>query len=154
MMPNDSGRRYFEDRVFTAAPQELTLMLLGSALQASRKAADYMAAADTGRANVELAHAEAVLGEILGKMRKDVAPDLVEKAASVYAYMIRSLTEAHLTGAVEPVRNAIRVLEVEHETWRQLCDQLRGRAAVAAPHVAFPTDVAGGAFQGGFTIEA
>jgi flagellar protein FliS len=153
MMPNDSGRRYLEDRVFTAAPQELTLMLLGSALQSSRRAAEHLAAFDAGRANVDLAHAEAILGEILGTMRKDVAPDLVEKVAAVYAYMIRSLTEAHLTGAVEPVRNMIRVLEVEHETWRQLCDKLRGRATISAPHAPFAADV-GGAVQGGFTIEA
>lgn len=150
MMPNQSGRTYFEDRVRTASPQELTLMLLGSALQSARIAAEQMEAGAIVPANEALAHAESVLSEILGSMRKEVAPGLVEKASALYVYMIRALTDAHLGGTAAPIRNAIRVLEIEHETWRQLCENMRGRPS--APHVSFSNDAE--LSSGGFVMEA
>lgn len=150
MMPNQTGRRYFEERVLTSAPQELTLMLLGSALQAACRAAEQMEAGAIVPANESLAHAESVLAEILGSMRKEIAPGLVDKASALYVYMIRALTDAHLSSDAQPIRNAIRVLEAEHETWRLLCEQMRGRPA--APHMPLSNDVE--MSSGGFTLEA
>lgn len=149
MMPDQIGRKYFEDRVHTAAPQELTLMLLGSALQSARIAAEQMDAGAIVPANEALAHAESVLSEILAGMRKEVAPGLVEKASALYVFMIRALTDAHLESTAEPIRRAIRVLEVEHQTWQLLCDKLRGRPA---PHMPLAAEVE--LSSGGFAMEA
>lgn len=149
----DSSRTYFEERVLTASPERLQLILIEAALSASRKAEQLLVADRPMQANVELAQAEAVLAEIVSGFKRDVAPELVERTAAVYAFVIRRLTDAHLSGEVQPIRDAVRVLEVEHETWRQVCDQSPTAGTIPAPHrapmphVAFDSDYASGGFS-------
>jgi flagellar biosynthetic protein FliS len=136
---HDSSRTYFEERVLTAPPERLQFMLIEAALGAARRAEKHLVADRALQANVELAQAEAILADILGGFKKEEAPQLVERTAAVYAFVIRRLTDAHLSGEVQPVRDAVRVLEVEYETWRQVCEGATGvvdaaPAAVPAPH--------------------
>jgi flagellar protein FliS len=152
-MTPQPGNTYFENQVLTASPERLQFMLLDAALKAARKAEDLLVAQAPVQAGVELATAETILADMLGSMRKELAPDLVEIAGAVYIYMLKQLCDAHLTDDLRALRNAIRVLEVEHETWR-----LASHRAVAtdhgmpAPHLSF--DGAPAAYQGGLTLEA
>jgi flagellar protein FliS len=156
----DSHRTYFENRVLTASPAKLQWMLLDGALRATRLAEELLVDGQPLRANVELAQAEAILAEIVGAMRKEINPEIVAKSAAIYAFIIRRLTEAHLSGEVQPVRDAVRVLEVELETWRQLCEHSDEPAAPPAPvapppHIfSTPTSLSDDAYSGGFSFEA
>jgi len=160
----DTSRTYFEDRIRTAPPERLQYMLIESAVQAARRAEQLLAADRPMQANAELAHAEAVLAEIVGAMNRAAAPDLVDRTAAVYAFIIRCLTDAHLNGTVQPVRDAIRVLDVELETWRRVCEGPCATEPLPAPHLpAFnaaaspPTPMpimAADEYTGGFSIEA
>jgi len=131
---HDSSRTYFEERVLTAPPERLQFMLIEAALTAARKAEQLLVAGLPLQANVELAQAEAILAEIISGFKKDAAAQLVERTAAVYAFVIRRLTDAHLSGEVQPVRDAVRVLEVEHETWRLVCERATASGAIPAPH--------------------
>lgn len=157
---NDSHRTYFENRVLTASPAKLQWMLLDAALKAVRAAEQLLVDGRALHANVELAQAEAVLAEIVGSMRKDVSPELVTQSAAVYAFILRRLTEAHLSSEVHLVRDAARVLEVELETWRQLCEKGDVPAAPPAqstppPHIfSTPSTISNDSYTGGFSLEA
>jgi flagellar protein FliS len=130
----EAGRTYFEDRIRTAPPERLQFILIDAALAAARKAEQLLAADRPLQANVELAHAEAILAEIVGAFDKNAAPQLIERTAAVYAFIVRRLTEAHLSADVAAVRDAVRVLEVEHETWRLVCERAAAPAPVPPPH--------------------
>jgi flagellar biosynthetic protein FliS len=153
---HDTSRTYFEDRIRTASPEQLQFMLIDGALAAARRAERLLTADRPLHANVELARAEAILAEIVSAFRKEAAPQLVERTVAVYAFVIRRLTDAHLSADVAAVREAIRVLEVEHETWRLVCERAATPAPVPPPHraptsqVAFESDHA----VGGFCAEA
>ncbi len=149
---NDPGRTYLESRVLTASPAKLQWMLIDGALKSVRRAEERLEAGDSMRANVELSHAESILSEIVGAMRKDVDPKLVEQSAAIYAFVIRRLTEAHLSAEIQPVRDAARVLEIELETWRQVCEANTARVAPPPSHLFAAADSA--AYQGGFTLDA
>lgn len=151
----DPGRKYFEDRILTASPERLQFMLLDAALQAARRAEQHLAADRPMQAGPELSRAETILTEIISGMRKEAAPALVDRASSVYAFIVRRLTDAHLNHDAAAVRDAIRVLEVEHETWRLLCERT---AAGAAPPPHLPSLGAppahDGYAAGGFSAQA
>lgn len=156
---NDSQRTYFENRVLTASPAKLQWILLDAALKAVRSAEELLVKGQALRANVDLAQAEAILSEIVGSMRKEVNPDVVAKSAAVYAFIIRRLTEAHLSGEVQPVRDAARVLEVELETWSLLCDMSDAPVPAAPiappPHIfSTPSTMSTESYRGGFSFEA
>lgn len=151
----ESGRKYFEDRILTASPEKLHFMLLDAALQAARKAEQMFVAHRPLSAGPELSRAETILTEIISGMRKEAAPELVAKASSVYVYIVRRLTDAHLHDDVAAVREAVRVLEFEHETWRLLCDRA-STAAAPPPHLpSFDATTTHGDYaSGGFSAQA
>jgi flagellar protein FliS len=147
------GNAYFENQVLTASPERLQFMLLDAALRAARKAEDLLMAESPVQAGVELAFAESILADMLGSMRMELAPELVEKAGSIYIYMLKQLCDAHLADDLRALRNALRVLEVEHETWRLASQkQSGGEHRTPAPHISF--DGSPAAYQGGLTLEA
>jgi flagellin-specific chaperone FliS len=127
-------------------------MLLDAALQAARKAEQLIIAHRPLTAGPELSRAESILTAVISGMRKEAAPQLVDRASSVYAFIARRLTDAHLNDDVVALRDALRVLEFEHETWRLLCER-SAVAAAPAPHLpslgSIPThaDYAAGGFS-------
>jgi flagellar protein FliS len=151
-MSAQPGNAYFENQVLTASPERLQFMLLDAALRAARKAEELLMAEAPVQAGIELAYAESILADMLGSMRIDMAPELVEKAGSIYVYMLKQLCDAHLTDDLRALRNALRVLEVEHETWRLASQKSAGEHRPPAPHVSF--DGGPAAYQGGLTLEA
>jgi len=152
-MSAQPGNAYFQNQVLTASPERLQFMLLDAALKAARKAEELLTAEAPVQAGIELAMAESILADMLGSMRMELDPQLVARSGSVYIYMLRQLCDAHLTDDLQALRNAIRVLEVEHETWRLASQkQVAAEHRTPAPHVSF--DGGPAAYQGGLTLEA
>ena len=158
MMNSRAARNsYFENQVLTASPERLQFLLLDAALTSVRKAEEYLMAQAPLMAGPELARAEAILTEILGSFRKDLAPDLVEQATAVYRFMLLALTDAHLTDDLRRLREALRVLETERETWRLAAERSAPpHPTTPGPHVSFDSNPGGlmTGYDGGFALEA
>jgi len=157
MNSRTAGNSYFEAQVLTASPERLQFLLLDAALVSVRKAEEYLMAQAPILAGPELARAESILTEILGSFRKDLAPELVEQSAAVYKFMLLALADAHLTDDLRRLRESLRVLETEHETWRLASERnARHRPSAPSPHVSFDS-ASGGlstGYEGGFALEA
>lgn len=133
---------YIETEVMTASPQKLQLMMIDAALRYAKRAKSHWEADEEEEACEVLIRAQRVMGELLGGLNREASPKLVGKIASVYVFVFRNLMEAGLKRDIEKVDGAIKVLEVEQETWRQVCQKLTeenpnpvesGPAAPAAP---------------------
>ena len=122
----NTNNRYFADQVLTASPQRLQLMLIEATLRAARRGEELIASGSPVAASAELAQAEAIMSDLIGSLRKELAPELVAQVAVVYGFILKSITETHLTDDLAPLRAAIRVLEIENETWRLACSRLSG----------------------------
>jgi len=158
MMNSRAARNsYFESQVLTASPERLQFLLLDAALSSIRKAEEYLMAQAPVLAGPELARAESILTEILGAFRKELAPELVEQSTAVYRFMLLALADAHLTDDLRRLREALRVLETEHETWRQASERsAHPHATTPGPHVSFDSTSDGRTtgYEGGFALEA
>lgn len=163
----NTNNQYFADQVLTASPQRLQLMLIEAALRAARHGEELIASGSPVAASAELAQAEAIMSDLIGSLRKDLAPELVAQVAVVYGFILKSITETHLTDDLVPLRAAIRVLEIENETWRLVCSRPSTEAessassnppaphsnySAPAPQAAFDSLSSG--YSGGFTFEA
>jgi hypothetical protein len=86
-----------------------------------------------------------------------VAPELVANVAAVYNFVFRSLIEAGLKRDAGKLENAVRVLEIERETWRQVCERLGAPLEIGQPSPAqrgphFPAQL--DLNTGGFAVDA
>lgn len=119
-----SPGNYIETEVMTAPPQKLQLMMIEAAIRFSKRAKLHWEAGDDEKACEALNRAQQVMSELLGGLNREASPKLVGKIASVYVFVFRNLMEAALQRDVKKVDDAVKVLEVEQETWRLVCRKL------------------------------
>ena len=129
-MAVSSPGSYIETEVMTAPPQKLQLMLIEAAMRFSRRAKMHWRAGQNEQAHEVLNRAQQVISELLAGLNREACPELVGKVASVYVFVFRALMEASLERNEAKLDDAIRVLEVEQETWRQVCRKLAEGKAV------------------------
>jgi flagellar secretion chaperone FliS len=154
-MNPSASNQYLTTQVLTAPPQKLQLMLLEAAVRACRSTRQHWRAGEIGPGGETLLRAQQIVGHLLTAL--DAAPksELVGKVAGVYLFIYRRLTEAALQRDEKKLDEALKILEIERETWRQLCEKL-GRAPAAAnfhPHFPLAGNFADSA-PAGLSLEA
>jgi len=121
---NPSAREnYLETEVLTATPQKLQLMLIDAAIRSAERARQQWKEGADDHACESLIRAQEIVSEILGGLNQEEAPELSRKLASVYLFIFRSLMEANYRHDKQKLDDALRVLHVERETWRQVCEK-------------------------------
>jgi flagellar secretion chaperone FliS len=161
MQSSMARNSYLFTDVNTATPQKLQLLLIDAALTSANRARQFWMQQRDDLAIQALIHAQEVVGQVLADVNRDTGGDLATRILAVYEFIFRSLVNAGYRHDEKSLDDAIRILEIERETWRQLCDKL----AVNAPHATIgdarptvPHAVSGDAdlmsLPGGFSIEA
>lgn len=115
---------YLETEVMTATPQKLQYMLIDAAIRNLNRGKHLRSENQHDEACEALIRAQEIVTQILTGLNKDIAPDLTRKVASVYMFVFRALNEAQVGRDTDKLDECIRVLEVERETWRLLCEQI------------------------------
>ena len=142
-MESSARQNYLTNDVMTATPQKLQLMLIEAAIRFARRARQLWQAGEDEQASEALNRAQEVVGEMLAGLNREVDADLVSKVASVYLYLFRSLMEANHERDEKKLNDALRVLETERETWRQVCQQLGSRKDPQQPATTLPRSALG-----------
>jgi flagellar protein FliS len=121
--PNDN--QYLVTEVFTAPPQKLQLMLIEAAIRLAGRTRHQWQAGENGQASLSLMNAQEIVDQLIGGLNRDVNPELVDRVEAVYEFISARLKQAGAQRDGEKLQDAIRVLEIQRETWRQVCDDLR-----------------------------
>ena len=97
-------------------------------------------------------------------MDYEAKSELVGKVAGVYLFIYNALTRAFLDNDENKLAEALRVLDVERETWRQLCEKLalstggqttlQTSRAPLAPHFFSNEEIASTPPHTSFSLEA
>lgn len=123
---------YLEAEVRTATPQRLRLMLIDGALRFGRKALDRWGDGQQSAESYEaLARCRSIVAELAGSIRVD--QPLAKQVQDIQLFLFRQLAEAPTHNDPDRLRRVIEVLEVERETWRQLCEQMPDAPAKEEP---------------------
>lgn len=115
---------YLETEVMTATPQKLQYMLIDAAIRNLNRGKHLRSEDHHDEACEALIRAQEIVTQILTGLNRDVDADLTRKVASVYMFIFRSLNEAQVSRDDTKLDECIRVLEVERETWRLLCEKI------------------------------
>ncbi|MGO8749540.1 MAG: flagellar export chaperone FliS [Thermoguttaceae bacterium] len=115
---------YRTTEILTATPQRLQLMLIEGAIQFSLRARQYWSANQPAKATEALVQAQKIMRELIGGLDVKSQSDLVRRVAAIYNFVHLSLIEASCRKDEAKLAGAIRVLEIERETWRQVCAKL------------------------------
>jgi flagellar protein FliS len=149
--------------VMTSSREKLHLMLIEGGLRLAERALQQRRTGREEDAFTSILRAREIVNELISGMKHDATDDLTRRVAAIYVFIFRRLVEAGYPRQQQPLEEAIRVLRIERETWRQVCglheasDADAGPPAAAAPARPVPNllqfqDPAG-VPQGGFSLE-
>jgi len=113
---------YLTTQVMTATPQKLQLLLIDAAIRSIQLSSRFWEEGNEEAAGDALTHAEEVLSELLasvGSARSEIS----RRLASLYMFLFRTLTEAHLQHDAKKLADVLRILLIERETWSQVCEK-------------------------------
>src|SRR5258706_6066380 len=123
---SEASDSYFTTQVLTAPAQKLHLMLLEGALRHGRRAEQLLSAGHDAAAGEALLRSQEIMAELIAGLKPDAAPGTVRQVAGIYVFVHRSLATAQFRRDRVALGEALGVLELECETWRQLCHQMDG----------------------------
>ncbi len=153
-MTNSARESYLTAEILTAPPQKLHLLLIEGAIRFAEKSRQHRRAGEREAACETLILAQEIVAQILAGLNRDAAPALVGKIASIYLFVHRSLVEAGIAPDETKLDGALRALEAERTTWRQLCGKLAGSPAEsgdARPRAHIPPAEQ---YSGGLSLDA
>lgn len=146
-MPLAAPHDYLLTEVQTASPQRLQLLLVEAAIRFAQQTREHWAAGQEDAASESLAKCQQVVTQILAGLNPEPAPELVARVAAIYLYLFRTLLAAQLERSEVRLADALRVLEEERVTWREVCERATLEGAARAPVDATPA-------IGGFSLTA
>jgi flagellar secretion chaperone FliS len=128
-MSSEASRAYAATDVRTASPERLRLMLIEAAIGYAGEARRHAQASSWAIAGEAFVESRRAVIDLLAGIRTDVqsgdanAASLARKVRSLYTFLLRHLTEAQLYRDPERINETLRLLQMERETWRQVCER-------------------------------
>ncbi len=125
-MTCEARRAYVAAELQSASPQRLRLMLIEAAIGDVEAARSHAHAGHWAIAGESFVRARRAIVELLVGIKQDTdgtAGELTRKVQSLYAYLFRELSEAQLYRDAKRLDDALKILLLERDTWRQVCAQ-------------------------------
>ena len=116
-------KNYLQAEVQTATPQKLRLMLIEAAIKNIHRVKKAWEDEKYEAGFESLSLAQDIVAELLSSLDKESNPDLAGKIASIYVFIFRCLSEGGMTHDQQKMDDALRVLNSERETWKQVCEK-------------------------------
>jgi flagellar protein FliS len=111
---------YLEAEVKTATPQRLRLMLIDGALRFARLTVNAIEAENNEDGCEAASRCRSICSELIGSIA-DPEAELHQQIIALYVFIFQRVTEGQLSKNAQLVEEAISVLELERETWQEVC---------------------------------
>ena len=125
--------QYRENSVYTASPEELTLMLYNGLVKFIMKAQHAISKNDMENANKSIIRAQEIVSELMSTL--DMKYEVAASLELLYDYMIRRLIEANVKKSSEILDEVLEFAKDLRDTWEQAMriakKQVRNSAAAA-----------------------
>lgn len=132
MIPNNAYNQYKENSVYTAAPEELTLMLYNGLVKFIMQAQLAIDEKNIEKSNNCIIRAQNILYEFQNTL--DMSYDISSNLALIYDYMVRRLIQANMKKDKEILEEVLDLAKELRDVWAQamkLAKQKQPRQAVA-----------------------
>ncbi|HEX4000453.1 MAG TPA: flagellar export chaperone FliS [Pirellulales bacterium] len=151
---------YLSTEVLTASPQKLQLMLIDAAIRSASRAQSLWTGERTEAVSRSVIYCQAIVAQLIAGLVPNHESPLVQRILAVYEFVHRTLVTVQRRRDRSGLADVLAVLEIERETWRQVCEQLDLRIdteeSLRGPHAALSEEARElhGEFASGISFEA
>lgn len=118
MLANKGYAAYANNRIMTATPAELTLMLYEGAIKFSNLAIAAIEENDVEKAHVNIVKVERIVQELQATLNHNY--EVAKDFDNVYSYMRQRLTEANIKKDKEMLEEVLKHLRTMRDTWKEV----------------------------------
>ena len=115
---------YLKNRVMSASPEELRLMLLDGAIKFARQGLEGLNTRNFAAMSTGISQCRNIIFELLTTIKDQHDPDLAAKVRGVYTFLYTQTVEASFEKDAGKLQKVIELLEFERETWALLMQKL------------------------------
>lgn len=120
---------YAQNKVMTASPAELTLMLYEGAIKFCNIAVVAIEQNDYEKANINIQKAERIIGEFQATLNFKYA--VAKDFDNVYCYLMKRLIQANLKKDTEILEEVLKHLRTMRDTWKEVMHLTKNGTDVA-----------------------
>lgn len=124
--PKTSGDSYLEQRIMTARPEELTLMLYDGILKFLGQARLFIEQKDIERAHTSIKRAQDIIDELMITLNMDY--EISYNLRSLYVYMNTRLAEANIKKDQRIIDEVAELATDLRDTWKEAMCKIRPNA--------------------------
>ena len=134
--PGSPANQYLANKVMTASPQELTLMLYDGAIKFCTRAINNIENAEIEEAHKSLIKAQNIIEEFMIVVDRKI--EVGNNLFLMYDYMYRRLVEANLKKDTAIVDEVIHLIRELRDAWKIAMDKEKGIYVEPAPQAEAP----------------
>ncbi len=147
---NDQAIAYLRNRVMSARPEELRLMLIEGGLRFAHMGREGLESKNFEQSFNGISQCQAVLSEMITGLDRSHSPELVDRLHGLYSFIYSRTVDAGLEKDPAIMDEVTRFFDYERETWIMLMEKLveendRDVAGTIAPDNASMAVAAGSA---------
>ncbi len=128
-----STNTYHEQRILTASPARLVIMLYEAAITSLNKAIKAIGEGDIKGRWAANKHAIDIIEQLLVTLDTERGGEIAANLERLYPFMIRHLIDVDLHNDPVPAREVIELLEPMHESWCELERRISANGAPVVP---------------------
>jgi flagellar protein FliS len=117
MIAYNAYNQYKENSIFTASPEELTLMLYNGLVKFIMRGMDSIEKREIQEANTNIIKAQNIVSEFMNTL--DMQYELSASLNSIYDYMLRRLIDANVAKDKEILEEVLGFAKILRNTWEQ-----------------------------------
>ncbi|HHU91460.1 MAG TPA: flagellar export chaperone FliS [Clostridiaceae bacterium] len=133
MIAYNAYNQYKENSIYTASPEELTLMLYNGLVKFIMRGIDSIEKKNIQDANTNIIKAQNIVSEFMNTL--DMNYEISSSLNSIYDYMLRRLIDANVAKDKEILDEVLGFAKILRDTWEQAMkiSKKQGRKLESAP---------------------
>lgn len=133
MIAYNAYNQYKENSIYTASPEELTLMLYNGIVKFIMRGIDSIEKKNIQDANTNIIKAQNIVSEFMNTL--DMNYEISSSLNSIYDYMLRRLIDANVAKDKDILEEVLNFAKVLRDTWEQAMkiSKKQGRKLESAP---------------------
>ncbi len=118
MVAKNPYANYSNNKVLTASPKELTLMLYEGAIKFANIAVVSIANKETEKAHINIVKVQRIIDEF--RMTLDMSYPVAQDFERIYMYLSERLVEANIRKDPEILEEVLKHLRTLRDTWKEV----------------------------------
>lgn len=122
---NNAYQKYKKTSIQSASREKLLLMMYEAAIKHVKLALIAVEQKQIAERGTNIGRAYDIILELNNTLDHKVGGEISKNLEQLYMYLTDQLTQANISGDVQPLKSALKILETLYEGWLKAIEQLK-----------------------------